>query len=285
MRILVTGANGQLGQAFKSYKNDFESYEFYFKSIADIDITDKKSLELFFENQQIDFVINCAAYTDVDGAENDKNNAFKVNAEAVENFAVLAKKHGFGLVHFSTDYVFDGESEMPYLETDEVNPINIYGASKLAGEQAILKESPENSIIIRTSWLYGNSGKNFVKTILQKSEELEELSVVNNQIGVLTNAEEMTKSILEILPKIKNKQPEIYHYSGDGISSWYDVAVEICDNAQRNCAIKPVSSNHYKTAAKRPKFSKLDNTKFKSDFGAEIMNWRERLELYLRNRN
>lgn len=284
MRIVVTGANGQLGQAFKSFENDFESYEFYFKSIDDIDITDKIGLEAIFENQPIDFVINCAAYTNVDGAENDKDNAFKINAEAVENLAVFAKKYGFGLIHFSTDYVFDGESETPYLESDEVNPINVYGASKLAGEQAILKGNPKNSIVIRTSWLYGNSGKNFVKTILQKSEELDELSVVKDQVGVLTNAEELAKSVLKILPKIQNNTPEIYHFSGGGIASWYDIAVEICDIAQRNCVVKPVSSDHFKTIAKRPKFSKLNSEKIKRDFNIEIGDWKERLELYLRNR-
>ena len=282
MQILVTGANGQLGQAFEAHQKAYKTWNFYFKSSNELDITDKPSLEAFFKSQPVDFVINCAAYTLVDAAEANREKAFKVNSEAVESLAELAKKYGFGLVHFSTDYVFDGKSEKPYLESDKVNPINIYGASKLAGEQAILKLNPEKTIIIRTSWLYGKTGKNFVKTILQKSEELDELEVVNDQAGSLTNAEELAKSVLEILPKIQNKQPEIYHYSGGGRASWFDVAVEICALAQRNCTVTPVPSNFYKTTAKRPKFSKLNSEKIKRDFHIEIRDWKEVLGEYLK---
>ncbi len=281
MRILVTGGNGQLGSEFSKFQKNNEKDEWFLMSISELDITNSLAVEHFIKTHEITHLINTAAYTNVEQAEEEEEVAFRVNAKAVKNMAKLAKKYELTFIHISTDYVFDGSSSNPYSEDAVTNPINVYGASKLKGEAAILEIAPKNAAILRTSWLYGANGNNFVKTILSKSKELKELNVINDQFGAITNASDLATVIYIMLSSLKNEAPEIFHFSNEGICTWFDVAEEIVAISGVNCTVKPVSTEFYKTKAKRPKFSKLDSTKIKNDFGVEIPEWKARLKKYL----
>ncbi len=276
-KVLVTGAHGLLGQSIKSYQNQFLNYHFFFAEKDKLDITSKEKIKDFVVEYSIDIIINCAAYTNVDGAELASKKADELNFQAVKNLAEVAKSHEVSLVHISTDYVFDGNSKVPYLETDDLNPQNVYGVTKLKGENILKKINPNNSIIIRTAWLYGEYGNNFVKTMLKLFSERDCISVVSDQIGTPTYAMDLANTILQIASNINCKNVEVYHYTNSGFCSWYDFAKEILMLTKHKCAIKPVTSINYPTEARRPKFSLLNTEKIQYEFNIEIPNWKDSL--------
>ncbi|AJI56351.1 dTDP-4-dehydrorhamnose reductase [Francisella philomiragia] len=286
MKILVTGSNGQLGSELKELvsnsKLEIQNYTFIFADSKLLDITDHQAVKKFIVDNDIKVVINCAAYTAVDKAETDIEMADKINHLAVANIAIVAKEHGIKLVHISTDYVFDGHSYRPYLEDDQTNPQGVYGSTKLAGEQAILDINPKNSIIIRTSWVYSYYGNNFVKTMLRLGRERDSLGVIYDQVGTPTYAKDLAKAILDIVPRIQNSKLEIYNYSNEGVTSWYDFAKEIMSIAKLNCQINPIETVDYPTPAKRPHYSVLNKTKIKEDFNIEIPYWKDSIYRCLR---
>ena len=278
-KILVTGSNGQLGSDIKALVSADE--RFLFTDKEDLDICDFFKVEGFCKNNKIDFIINCAAYTAVDKAENDKDMAQMINHKAVENLAMIAKKLDISLIHISTDYVFDGKSYKPYQEDDETDPVNFYGFTKLQGEEAIKKINPKNSIIIRTSWIYAKAGNNFVKTMLKLTTQKDKIGVIFDQIGTPTYSKDLAKAILKIIPKIDNHDVEVYHYSNEGVCSWFDFAQEIIKIKDIKCQINPIHTYEYPTFAKRPHMSLLDKTKIKEKFDIFIPYWKDSLEDFL----
>ncbi len=278
--VLVTGANGQLGSEIRALHGDF-AYNFFFTDRATLDISDAEALERFVTANTIDAIINCAAYTAVDKAELDAQNADAINHLAVQNLALTCKAKKLKFIHISTDYVFDGKNFKPYTEADATNPNGIYGKTKLDGERALLHASPANSIIIRTSWVYSSFGANFVKTMLRLGKEKEELGVIYDQVGTPTYARDLAQVILEILPKIANEKPAIYHYSNEGVLSWYDFAKEIMRMAKLPCRVNPIETKEYPTPATRPHYSLLSKSKIKKEFGIEIPYWKDSLDACL----
>lgn len=280
MKILITGAYGQLGSEINALTSNFPNWAFLFTDVDSLDITDESAVQNYFERELPDFVVNCAAYTAVDKAETDSQTVEKVNAFAPKLLAKYAHKIGAKLIQISTDYVFDGTACTPYTETDEVNPQGVYGATKLRGEQNCLAENPD-SIVIRTSWLYSTFGNNFVKTMLRLGKERSQLSVVFDQVGTPTYAADLAAAILSIIQITSKKTekflPGIYHFSNEGVASWYDFAKAIFEIAQVECEILPVLSNQFPTPAKRPSFSVLNKSKFRETFGIEIPYWRDSL--------
>lgn len=260
--VLVTGAKGQLGSELQELSGSY-NYNFYFTDRDSLDITDKKQIEAFVKNNTIDTIINAAAYTAVDRAEEDTVNADRVNHLAVQYLAEIAKEQNIKLIHVSTDYVFDGKNYRPYNEDDATNPNGVYGATKLAGEQAMQIINPQNSIIIRTSWVYSSFGANFVKTMLRLGREKSELGVIFDQAGTPTYAKDLAKAILDIIPNIKNEQVSIYNYSNEGVLIWYDFAKEIMRMAKLDCQINPIETKEYPTPATRPHYSLLNKAKIK----------------------
>ncbi len=227
---------------------------------------------------------NGAAYTQVDKAENESDLANAINNLAIENLAKISKAKGISLIHVSTDYVFDGSSDRPYTEEDVPNPQSVYGKTKLAGENAMLNINPANSIIIRTSWMYSSYGTNFVNTMLRLAREKKELNVISDQVGTPTYANDLARTILEILPKIQNEDVAIYHYGNEGICSWYDFAKAIFEIKGISIMVNPIATWQYPTAAKRPKYSMLDKTKIKEKYQVEIPHWKDSLELCLQKK-
>lgn len=281
--ILVTGVNGQLGKAIRKISKDFD-YNFFFTDTESLDITDKNKLKKTVEEKKINIIINCAAYTAVDKAEEEQEKAYRVNAEAVENIANICKKKDILLIHISTDYVFDGKNYLPYQEDDAVNPINIYGKSKLQGEQVIQKIKPK-SIIIRTSWVYSEDGHNFVKSMLKLAKTQNNLKVIYDQIGSPTYAGDLARVILYMIQfPIKNKV-EIYHYSNEGVCSWYDLAKAIFEIKNVNIQVDPITTDMFPTQAKRPRYSLLSKDKIKKHYNIEIPYWRESLKKMLKKYN
>ncbi|MBD5225196.1 MAG: dTDP-4-dehydrorhamnose reductase [Bacteroidales bacterium] len=280
MKILVTGSNGQLGNELKPLLEDAFPSMTLFTDIDELDLTDAKAVEVFFRNHEISHVINCAAYTAVDKAEEEKMTCSHVNTDAVKNIAVASDITGAKIIHISTDYVFDGTNHRPYMESDKVNPISQYGTSKRKGETALLAISPE-AIIIRTAWLYSSFGKNFVKTILKESCDKSELKVVSDQIGTPTYARDLAEAIVTIL-KSHQWVPGIYHFTDEGVASWYDFAKAIIRIAGKNTKITPISTDDYPTAAKRPSYSLLDKTRIKATYGVRIPYWEESLQVCMR---
>jgi len=275
--ILVTGANGQLGSEINKLSQNY-NYNLFFTCRDDLDITNKLEIETFCINNNINTIINCGAYTAVDKAEDDKENANSVNNLAVKYLAQISKENNISLIHISTDYVFDGTNHKPYTEDDKVKPIGVYGQTKLDGEDAIVEINPKNSIIIRTSWVYSSFGNNFVKTMLRLGKEKDSLGVIFDQVGTPTYAKDLAKSILDIIPKIKNDNVEIYHYSNEGVLSWYDFAKEIMRMAKLTCTINPIESKDYPTPVKRPHYSVLNKSKIKEKFNLEIPFWKDSLD-------
>ena len=275
--ILVTGANGQLGQEFNCLAPSYTHYRFIFTTKNTLDITQDQALKTFLESNTVDIIINCAAYTAVDCAESEDSLAEAINHHAVESLALHAKNQAITLIHISTDYVFDGQNFKPYLENDTTSAQNRYGASKLSGELAMQRVNPKNSIIIRTSWLYSGFGKNFMKTMLALGKEKESVRVIYDQVGTPTYAADLAKAILDILPKITNDAVKIYHYSNEGVLSWYDFAKEIMKMAKLTCKVFPIETKDYPTAAKRPYYSILNKSKIKSDFKIDIPYWKDSL--------
>jgi dTDP-4-dehydrorhamnose reductase len=275
--ILVTGANGQLGQELME-EGPARSidYDFIFLSKEDLSIDDAEKVEAYFNEYKPAYLINCAAYTAVDKAESEKELAFRINSEAVGILAAACNRHNTKFIHISTDYVFDGTATTPYKEDDPVNPQSVYGASKLAGEKLAMSNNPD-TVIIRTSWLYSKYGKNFVKTMLRLLKEKEEISVVNDQLGSPTHAADLAAFIL-LLVASKKWHPGIYHFSNDGAISWYDFANAIKEIISSHCTIQPIPTSGYPTPAKRPAYSVLDKRKVRDFFDMNIRNWQDSLE-------
>ena len=289
MRILVTGKNGQLGQSINKLinietkiENNPSSNEFIFVGREELDLSNNSSIINYFDNHdKFDIVINSAAYTAVDQAEEEQELANQVNHLAVKQLAGIAKEQKARLIHISTDYVFNGESDKPYIETSETNPINVYGKSKLAGEKALQAVMPMNAVIIRTSWVYSEYGNNFVKTMLRLGKERDELNVVSDQIGSPTYATDLAGAILEI---IKNKEfreeeqaTQIYHYSNEDGISWYEFAKEIFKIAKIDCKVNPITTQQYPTPAKRALNSKLNQKKIHQVFEINSGHWKDSL--------
>ncbi|CAD0009796.1 dTDP-4-dehydrorhamnose reductase [Flavobacterium chungangense] len=275
-KILVTGAKGQLGSELSVLSAKYSQYEWCFADRAKITLDDLEVLEKQLKEIQPNIIFNCGAYTAVDKAESEKEIAFTVNHSAVELIAKYAKENNAKLIHISTDYVFDGSSSIALNEEAETNPINIYGASKRAGEIACLTENP-NSIIIRTSWVYSKFGNNFVKTMQRLMKEKESINVVNDQIGSPTYAADLAQTMLDILDS-PNWIPGIYNYSNEGEISWYEFALSIREFGKYNCNVGGVSSASYPTPAKRPQFSLLDKKKIKRIYNLDVPDYRESLK-------
>lgn len=276
LNILVTGANGQLGSEIQELSTNVKA-NFYFTDVDELDITDKVALENFIAKNEINTIINCAAYTAVDKAEENEELANLINNVAVRYLAEISKKNDIKMIHVSTDYIFNGENYKPYIEDDKPCPNSVYGETKLAGEKALQEILPNNSIIIRTSWVYSSFGANFVKTMLRLGKEREELGVIYDQIGTPTYARDLAKVILDILPKIQNSKFKIYHYSNEGVISWYDFAKEIMKMAKLECQINPIETFQYPTPAERPHYSLLNKAKIKDEFGVAIPYWKDSL--------
>ena len=278
--ILVTGSDGQLGNEIRKISAEFHNISFILTDINDLDITDNKALRLFFTENKVDYIVNCAAYTNVDKAETDYENAEKINAFAVKNLAKISKDYKVPLIHISTDYVFEGNSEIPYKESDKTKPQSVYGNTKLLGEK--FAAEAHKHIIIRTSWLYSSFGHNFVKTILRIGKEKDEIKVVSDQIGSPTYAADLAYTILTIIKQSdeNNKMfvQGIYHYSNEGTCSWYEFAEKIMKQKNLNCKVNPVPSSEYPTPTKRPKYSLLDKSKIKETFNIDIRNWNDSLK-------
>ena len=281
LNVLVTGSNGQVGSEIKELSPNYP-YHFFFTDRDTLDITNEEAITNFIQENNINTIINCAAYTAVDKAESETELANKINHIAVKNLARLSNEFLIKLIHISTDYVFDGTNFKPYTEDDTVNPQSVYGKTKLDGEKAILEYNLENSIIIRTSWVYSYYGNNFVKTMLRLGKEKESLGVIFDQIGTPTYAKDLAKTILKIIPKIQNSKLSIYHYSNEGAISWYDFAKEIMRMAKLDCKINPIETKEYPTPAKRPYYSVLNKSKIKSTFDIKIPYWKEGLDDCLR---
>ena len=275
--ILVTGSNGQLGSELKEITPNFPDYNFLFTDVSDLDITAHDEVRAFIERNNINIIINCAAYTAVDKAEYEPELADSINHLAVDNLAKIAKQNNIKFIHISTDYVFDGNSQRPYNENDIPNPQSVYGQTKLDGELAMQKINPANSIIIRTSWLYSKHGNNFVKTMLKLAETKSEISVVSDQIGSPTSAVDLAAAIFTILPKIKNNSVEIFHYSNEGLCSWYDFAKEIFRIKNIKTLVNAVKTSEFPMLVKRPTYSVLDKSKIKTRFDLEITSWKDSL--------
>ena len=258
MKILVTGKNGQLGKSIhKRVTNNEHTDEFVFVGREELDLSSTDSITSYFNHNNFDIIINCAAHTAVDKAEEEAVLANQINHLAVAQLAQIAKMQQAKLIHISTDYVFDGEGDKSYTETNETNPINIYGKTKLAGEQALKEIMPTDAIIIRTSWVYSEYGNNFVKTMLRLGKQRDELSVVDDQIGSPTYATDLANAILDIVQNVAFKEAghetEVYHYSNEGEISWYEFAKEIFKMVDIQCSVSPITTEQYPTPAKRPK--------------------------------
>ena len=275
--ILVTGSKGQVGSELQALSSAY-AYNFYFTDKDELDITDKKAIDAFVHDNEIDTIINAAAYTAVDQAEEDRDNADAINRLATKYLAEISKENNIKFVHISTDYVFDGKNYRPYTEEDSTNPNGVYGITKLAGEKAMLAIDPSRSIIIRTSWVYSSYGSNFVKTMLRLGKERDSLRVIFDQVGTPTYAKDLAKVILDILPQIINEEVEIYHYSNEGVLSWYDFAKEIMYMAKIACEVNPIETKEYPTPATRPHYSLLNKAKIKKDFSITIPYWKDSLD-------
>lgn len=278
--VLILGSNGQLGSEFKDISSKYSNWNFIFKDFPEIDICNFDSLEKVFKKNKIDYVINCAAYTDVENCEIEKNKAYDVNSFGVENIIKIVEAYEIKMIHISTDYVFNGMNKLPYKENDKPAPLNVYGKSKLSGEKVILN-SNSDSIIIRTSWLYSSYGKNFVKTVLKLIKRKDELRVFSDQIGNPTYANDLAESCLQILfskKKISSKG-RIYHFSSSGSTSWFDFAKQILKLSGLSCVIVPINSEYkFSSLVMRPLYSVLDNSKIKNDFGVSIPFWKNSLK-------
>ena len=280
MKVLITGSNGQLGSEIKELASEFENLECIFKDLPELDICDTDALNRFIIDQHINAVINCAGYTAVDKAEKEEPIAQKVNSEGVLNLVNALKKVDGKLIHISTDYVFDGNHSQPYKESDPVSPVGVYGETKRAGELAVLNSSID-AIVIRTSWLYSGYGNNFVKTMLRLGNKNKSILVVSDQKGTPTYAKDLAKTCLDILNDASltnlSKLGSLYHYSDEGVTSWYNFATAIMEIGNIDCKVIPIETKDFPTQARRPQYSVLDKSKIKSDFKVTIPHWRDSL--------
>ena len=277
--ILITGANGQLGNCLRDLAADYQDkYLFHYTDVAELDITDAAAVEAYVVDNRIDIILNAAAYTAVDKAEDDEENSYRINCTAVGNLAEAARKHGLFLVHISTDYVFSGDSETPYVETDTPAPMSVYGSTKLAGERAIVA-SGCRAVIIRTSWLYSEYGHNFVKTMLKLGRERDGVRVVCDQIGGPTYAGDLAKAVMAMLEHQPETGVEFYHFANEGVCSWFDFAKAIMEMAGLPCRVEAIPSSEYPAKAHRPPFSVFNLDKTKAAIRMAIPHWRDSLEL------
>lgn len=277
MRLLITGSKGQLGSELNTLRRSFSGYKFFFTSREDLNICNKSEVDKFIATNKITNIINCAAYTAVDKAETEPELANKVNNLAVGVLAEVAEKYKLQLIHISTDYVFNGQHFKPYTELDSTSPINVYGRTKLDGEKMLYKINPDNSVILRTSWVYSSFGNNFVKTMLKLGEEKQVLNVVNDQIGTPTYARDLAKFILQYCLKKEHQGVETIHFTNEGVCSWYDFAVEVMELGKRDCKVNPIPSSEFPTPAQRPFFSLLDKSKLKKEFDYSGIYWKQSL--------
>ena len=271
-KILVTGSSGQLGSELQELAPLHSNYEFHFLTRTEFSLSEPATIEKIISESEPGYLINCAAYTAVDKAESEKDEAFQINSTAVGVIASACARHGVKFIHVSTDYVFDGSSHTPLNEGHIVNPINVYGESKLAGEQAAVKNNPD-SIIIRTSWVYSFYGKNFVKTMLRLMAEKESINVVGDQYGSPTYAADLAKAIIEIIESGK-WLPGIYHFSNEGTISWADFAKEIARQVNSGCIVNSIPTSSYPTPARRPLYSVMEKSKIQSQYGIQIKDWK-----------
>jgi len=278
--ILVTGASGQLGSEIKLSSKNYFGYEFIFTDADTLDITDGRKVRQFISANFCDWIVNCAAYNYVDKAETEYEKAIQINSYAVKNLADSIKGTDSRLIHFSTDYVFDGMSNVPYNEKSKTNPLSAYGKSKLEGERSALQHSA--SMVIRTSWLYSEFGNNFVKSIINKGKVNDPLKVVFDQTGTPTYAGDLADAVLLIISKVIRNEiafnAGLYHYSNEGVCSWYDFATEIVQEAGLKCRVNPILSKEFPSTVKRPGYSVLDKSKIKENYGIEIPHWRTSLK-------
>ena len=271
-KILVTGSNGQLGNELRVLLGDRAVYV----DRDDLDLTDRGAVERFMQTGDFSYVVNCAAYTAVDRAEEEKRQCAAVNIDAVKNLAMAADANGAKIIHISTDYVFDGTNHRPYKESDKVNPISQYGTTKRQGETSLLALAPE-SIIIRTAWLYSSYGNNFIKTMLRLADSQKEVRVVCDQIGTPTYARDLARAILRIL-RSHQWVAGIFHFTDEGVASWYDFAHAIYRIAGKKVKLTPIPTEDFPTPATRPAYSVLDRSRIKATYGVEIPHWEESLE-------
>ncbi len=282
--ILVTGSKGQVGQELQVLASEFPMFDFMFVDVEELDITDEAAVLGFFQNHPVKYCLNCAAYTAVDKAETQPDIAEKVNVLGVKNLATACASKEAALVQLSTDYVYHNSQNTPFVETDLPSPQGVYAVTKLGGDEAALAH---NGMVIRTSWVYSSFGNNFVKTMLRLGHERPELKVIFDQIGTPTYARDLAYSMLDMLRKVEKQEVEsyflkgIYHYSNEGVTSWYDFAKAIFELENMPVKVIPIETKDYPTAAKRPPFSVLSKHKIKATFGLEIPHWRESLETCL----
>ena len=276
--ILVTGANGQLGSEMQVITIAYPNYNFLFVTKDKLSIDDEEAVKQYFLDHKIDYCVNCAAYTAVDKAETEVENALLINGTAVGNLAAICKLNNTQFIHVSTDYVFDGTATVPYKEDNAVSPVNSYGATKLKGEELALQNDPE-SIIIRTSWVYSSFGNNFVKTMLRLMKDKEQISVVSDQVGCPTYAADLASVIMQIIVSENSAaHAGIYNYSNAGVINWHQFAVAIKELSGSKCLVNPIPSSQYPTPAKRPSYSVLDTTKIQENFNILIPEWKDSLQ-------
>ena len=288
MLTLVTGASGQLGRSIKSLvKLQNISNSFVFATRDQLDLSYLNNIQSYFKDRKFDLIINCAAYTKVDKAELDEKQANLINHLAVKKIAEIAQSNNIKLIHISTDFVFDGFKSQPYLESDATDPLNIYGKTKLAGENAVISIMKFNAIIIRTSWVYSEYGNNFVDTILKLVKNGNELNVVSDQIGTPTYASDLGLAILNIIRSEKfnrsEQESQIYHYSNKGFCNWHDFAKEIINILGSNCILNPIKTEDYPTTAKRPRSTVMSTDKISQEFGLKINFWKDSLKVCMKN--
>lgn len=286
MRILIVGKNGQLGRSVcELVRQKISDHNFVFVGRDELDLSQKQSILNYFYHNNFDVVVNCAAYTAVDKAESEMNLANQINHLAVRQMASIVSEQRAKFIHISTDYVFDGRDSRPYIEEDTVNPINVYGETKLAGERAVQMVMPTGAIIIRTSWLYSKYGHNFINTMLKLGREKDELRVVSDQVGAPTYALDLAAVVLMAIGRVSNANQEqktsIFHYSNEGSCSWYEFAKKAFELKGIRCALLPITSNQYPTPAKRPTNTLMNKEKIKKEFNLNIPCWQESLTRYL----
>lgn len=274
--ILITGSNGQLGNEMQQAAVRFPDFNYIYTDVAELDICDKGALDAFVKANNVNVIVNCAAYTAVDKAEDDVELCYKINRDAVRNIAEVASDNKVKVVHVSTDYVFDGTNYLPYTEDMPVCPATVYGKSKLEGEQVLLENCKE-SVILRTAWLYSSFGNNFVKTMMKLGTERDSLGVIFDQVGTPTYAADLADAILQLLSN-KTFVPGIYHFSDEGVCSWYDFTKTIHRMANITCDVKPIETKDYPARTPRPHFSVLNKGKIKSTYGISIPHWEVSLE-------
>lgn len=280
--VLVTGSRGQLGDAIRRRIDRFPAYTFTLTDIDELDLCDKKAVLDFVRRGRYAYIINCAAYTAVDRAESDAERCMRINRDAVGHLATAAREVGARMIHISTDYVFDGRATRPYREDDPTSPTSVYGRTKLAGEQLLLETLPTDAVILRTAWLYSEVGNNFVKTMLRLGAERPEIRVVNDQLGSPTYAGDLAEAVLRVLTA-PTFHPGIYHYTDDGVCSWYDFARHILRVAHPTCIVRPIPTADYPTPAARPAYSVLDKTRIRQAYGVSIPRWQDSLDRCLQH--